>query len=195
MIILGIDPIHHVIVTAAHMPEHDILGVIMSVGGTSHLTENDIASIAISDADFDGLLAQKNIALQAFLDIHDSFLYMNGKLLIRPTTQVTLLSESTMSKAIGGTDALVVPINSVVTIQVAYVDPDNVNLMGGGLTVKTKDRFDFVAMPESVASVDITHAKPSFTFDITSAYPGVCKIRSKDTNYLCQISTLSLRFR
>lgn len=76
------------------------------------------------------------------------------------------------------------------TCCVEYFDPDDINFKQYFNFIKFKDRYGFLNIRKELKLDADNKAYIKFK----SLYPGVCKFRSKDSAYLCSMSTLQCRF-
>jgi len=93
---------------------------------------------------------------------------------------------------IPGHDPRNLPLGQDIEVKVLYEEFTLVSFADQIEEVKFKDRFDFITV-ESRLTFDKTTRTATTT--IRSDFPGACKLRAKDTKFLCFFEPLEIRFK
>jgi hypothetical protein len=189
MILLGVDPLNGVIVSAARL--EGLAGVGMALQGPSHLSDTDTVAVQFDTAKFEAMLASRSLTLSQFFAGPDRFVLVNDVLKVRPSIDVLILSEHTVQQ--DGTP--VVALGMDVKLCASYTDDDNVGFLDAGLAIKIKDRNNFINLASFYEQAFLSTDVREFRFTLRSAFPGIAHIRAKDASYKCLSQSLKIRFK
>jgi hypothetical protein len=191
--IINIDPSHEFAVTfdpdnrivlSAMLTETNMSGVGF------HIEEQSFFSGKVSDSAYPDPEKMGGDLVGNILSAPRDFVYTTaGEFKRRPYFE-TSVSDSYPKTSEG---IPILPLNSEIEVTVTYHDPDQIGFWHKIELVKVKDRATFITTPEPIEATKFVEGVHKFK--IISAFPGISRIRCKDTTYLAQFNVLELKFR
>lgn len=119
-----------------------------------------------------------------------AFIYNNEEFKIRPFIIFDIVNKEEVLRKENNITYLI--IEKDIYFRVYYLDPDNFKYDDLFEYVKLKDRYGFLTkLPNKLYLNNDGYAE----FSAKSRFPGVCKLRAKDNNYLCNFYPLKIQFK
>ena len=174
-------------------PQFNFIQGLLTASSAEFLTRVDSVSVLTGEAtnhykvEFSECKLSPSLTTlteEAFVKNFHNFVFKDNTIYVRPYWRI--ISTQRPDK---------LQLNTPVELTITYTDPDNLNWLTKLIErhdyLKVKDRLDFLTSVKQTIPLDQTGI---YKIVIQSAFPGVARIRVKDSQYICVPAIQDFKF-